>query len=103
MDRRKFGAVVAIAAASVMVANGAFADEKKAAEKAKPAAGKVKCAGANSCKGTGACGAADGSHACAGKNECKGKGWTLVGSEADCTKAGGTVVKEAPKAPEKKG
>lgn len=103
MDRRKmFGAVVAMAAASVIVANGAFAEEK-AADKPKPAAGKVKCAGNNACKGTGACAAADGSHACAGKNECKGKGWTMVGSEADCTKAGGKVVKDAPKAEPKKG
>ena len=102
MNRRIFGAAVALAAAS-LIANGAFADDKdKKADKPKATKKQVKCAGANECKGKGACGAADGSHACAGKNECKGKGWTMVSSDADCTKAGGTVVKEAPKT-EKKG
>jgi hypothetical protein len=91
-----FGACVAMAAAGIVVANGAFAaDEKKAAA---PKAEKktVKCMGNNECKGKGACGG-DG-HACAGKNECKGKGWTMTSTDADCTKGGGKVVKEEKKA-----
>ena len=91
MNRRQmFGAVVAMAAAGIMVANRMVAgDEKKPAEKT------WKCSGANECKGKGACGAADGSHACAGKNECKGKGWVKVKTEKGCTDKGGTVVKVA--------
>lgn len=92
MNRKQFlGAAVAMAVSGVFATSAAFADkhmEKKPAEK------KVKCVGGNSCKGTGACGAADGSHSCAGKNECKGKGWQMVATEDECTKAGGKVEKK---------
>ena len=84
--RQMIGAVVAIAAAGMLVANGALAGE--GTEK-KGDAKKVKCMGGNSCKGTGACGAADGSHSCAGKNACKGKGW-IKASKAECDKQGGS-------------
>lgn len=94
MNRRQMvGAVVAMAAAAVFMANTGLADEKKPADTPKAAEKKVKCMGGNACSGKGACGAADGSHACAGKNACKGKGWVMVGSEEECTKAGGKVAK----------
>ena len=99
MNRRQmFGAVVAMAAAGMVVANSGFANDKKTADKPKAEKKSIKCMGGNECKGKGACGAADGSHACAGKNECKGKGWVMVHSEAECTKAGGKVVKDTPAA-----
>ena len=101
MNKKMLGAIVAMAAAGVLAANSGLADDKKAEKKADKKA-TVKCMGNNSCKGTGACGSADGSNACAGKNACKGKGWTMVGSEADCTKGGGKVVKEEKKAEEPK-
>ncbi len=56
----------------------------------------VNCAGINACKGTGAC--AGKGNSCAGKNACKGQGWTKSASDAECTKAGGTVVPAAPAA-----
>ena len=94
MNRRIFGAAVAFAAAT-LVTNNAFAGEKVVEKKTEKK--QIKCAGMNECKGKGACGAADGSHACAGKNECKGKGWNMSDTEAACTKAKGTVVKEEKK------
>ena len=99
--RHIIGTVVAMAAASVLAANSGLADHhEKAGEKK-----GVKCMGGNACSGKGACASADGSVSCAGKNSCKGKGWTMSANEADCTKAGGKIVKEekaAPKAEEKK-
>ena len=53
--------------------------------------GGVKCAGANSCKGTAECKTAK--NECKGQNSCKGMGWVSKGSAAECTAAGGTVVK----------
>ena len=100
MNRRQLmGATVAMAVAGFFTAKAGLAEEsKKPAHKdAKAAKKTVKCMGSNDCKGKGECGAADGSHACAGKNECKGKGWKMVSTADDCTKGGGTVVKEEKK------
>jgi hypothetical protein len=51
----------------------------------------VKCSGVNSCKGTSDCKTAKSE--CKGHNSCKGQGWVSKKSAAECTKAGGTVVK----------
>lgn len=51
----------------------------------------VKCSGVNSCKGTAECKTA--SNECKGQNSCKGQGWVSKKSEAECTSAGGKVVK----------
>ena len=53
--------------------------------------GGVKCAGANSCKGTAECKTAK--NDCKGMNSCKGMGWVTKKSAAECTSAGGMVVK----------
>jgi len=103
--RQMYGAIVAMAAAGVLAANSGLADDKKATEKKGDKKAAMKCLGGNACAGKGACGAADGSSSCAGKNSCKGKGWTMVSSAEECTKAGGKVAeekKEAPKTTEEK-
>ena len=56
----------------------------------------VQCAGVNACKGTGECGGKG--HECAGKNACKGEGWVTQATDADCVKAGGTVLPQEPAA-----
>lgn len=94
MNRRQmFGNAVAIAAATLVLANSAQAGDEKKADK-KAADKKIKCLGGNECKGKGACGNADGTHNCGGKNECKGKGWSMVATAEECTKAGGKVAEE---------
>lgn len=55
------------------------------------AAAEVKCTGINACKGQGACKSPK--NECKSHNACKGQGWLPMPSEADCTKAGGTVAK----------
>ena len=93
--RKAVGFVVAAAVVAMLAGGHQFAGSEGKKE------GKtVKCAGINSCKGHGECAAADGSHACAGQNGCKGKGWVKVKSEEECTKKGGTVVKEEKKSEE---
>jgi len=87
--KKALGFVVATAVVGMLATGHQFAGDQKAEGNA-----SVKCQGINSCKGHGECGAADGSHACAGKNECKGKGWVKVKSAEECTKKGGTVVKD---------
>ena len=88
--KKALGFIVAASVVGMLAGGYQFAgDDAK-----KDSGNTVKCSGVNSCKGHGECGAADGSHACAGKNECKGKGWVKVKSEEECTKKGGTVVKE---------
>jgi uncharacterized membrane protein len=99
--RQMFGSMIAMAAAGMLVANASLADDKKAEAK-KEAKKTVKCMGVNECKGKGGCASADGKNACAGKNECKGKGVSMTATDADCTKAGGTVVKPAEKKAEEK-
>lgn len=79
------GAVLATAAASLLLAGHAIAEDVPATK----TADTVKCAGINECKGTGACGGAG--HACAGHNECKGQGWVKVTAE-ECAEKGGTVL-----------
>jgi hypothetical protein len=81
------GALLAAAVAGMF-----FTGSARAADKDSGGEGaKVKCMGGNSCKGKGACATAD--HSCAGQNSCKGKGWIETNTEADCTAAGGKVVK----------
>jgi len=53
--------------------------------------GMVKCAGVNSCKGSSECKTAKSE--CKGHNSCKGQGWVSKKSAAECTKAGGMVLK----------
>lgn len=88
---------VGFAVAAAVVGMLAMGHQFAGSDAQKDAGKTVKCAGVNSCKGHGECASADGSHACAGKNECKGKGWVKVKSEEECTKKGGTVVKEEAK------
>ena len=95
--KKTVGFVVAAAVVGMLAGGHQFAGDAQDKE------GKViKCSGINACMGHGECGAADGSHACAGKNECKGKGWVKVKDAEECTKKGGTVVKDEKKAEEKK-
>jgi hypothetical protein len=58
---------------------------------ASPSDGMVKCSGVNSCKGSSECKTAKSE--CKGHNGCKGQGWVSKSSAAECTKAGGTVLK----------
>ena len=95
--KKALGFVVAAAVVGMLAGGHNFAGETK-----KDTGKTVKCSGVNSCKGHGECASADGSHACAGKNECKGKGWVKVKTEEECTKKGGTVMKDE-KAEENKG
>lgn len=81
----KTGIAVATAAAALF-SFGTLSTAVQAADE-----GSVKCAGANSCKGTSECKSA--SNECKGQNSCKGQGWTSKKSEAECTSAGGKVVK----------
>ena len=85
MNRRQLGTAAALAALALLASGTPLAGEYGAAD------GGVKCAGVNSCKGTSECKAAG--HECKGQNSCKGQGWTTSKSEADCTAAGGKVVK----------
>src|ERR1700682_6171110 len=86
MNRRQMvGAVVALAAAGLVLANSVKADDP-----APTPAKTVKCKGGNDCKGKGAC--SGGGHSCAGNNECKGKGWIMTTTAKECPDAGGKVV-----------
>lgn len=111
MMQWKHGALVALAAGSLLASACKKQEEAKpapageAVKAAEPGASapsatatpapageqmaKVHCLGVNSCKGTGACKTA--SNACAGQNGCKGQGMTEL-AEADCTAKGGTVA-----------
>jgi len=51
----------------------------------------VQCAGINSCKGSSECKTAKSE--CKGHNSCKGQGWVSKKSAAECTQAGGKVLK----------
>jgi hypothetical protein len=53
--------------------------------------GMVKCSGVNSCKGSSECKTAKSE--CKGQNGCKGQGWVGKKTAAECTSAGGTVLK----------
>lgn len=74
------------ATAAALFASAGFATVAHAADD-----GMVKCSGINSCKGTSDCKTAKSE--CKGHNSCKGQGWTSKASAAECTKAGGTVLK----------
>jgi hypothetical protein len=80
----KSGIAIAAAAASLF-ALGGLASVAQADD------GAVKCAGVNSCKGTSECKSA--SNDCKGQNSCKGQGWIGKKTAAECTSAGGKVVK----------
>jgi hypothetical protein len=90
--KKSTGIAVATAVAGLFIAGSVMAEAAKtgAAASAPAPAKKVMCEGVNSCKGKGACGGKDG---CKGKNGCKGKGMSEMGSEEECTKAGGKVKK----------
>jgi hypothetical protein len=79
----KSGVAVAAAAAALFAMG--------AAPTVHAADGMVKCAGVNSCKGTSECKTAKSD--CKGHNSCKGMGWVSKKTEAECTTAGGSVVK----------
>lgn len=81
----KSGAAVATAAA-LLFAMGTTVSTTAQADEA-----MVKCSGVNSCKGTSECKAA--TNECKGQNSCKGQGWVGKKSAAECTSAGGTVLK----------
>jgi hypothetical protein len=81
----KSGTAVAVAAAALF-AMGATVSTIAQADDA-----TVKCAGANSCKGTSECKGA--TNDCKGQNSCKGQGWVGKKTAAECTAAGGKVVK----------
>jgi uncharacterized membrane protein len=81
-DRKVLGSAIAMAAASMLIANGALAQDKKATDKPK-AEKKFKCVGGNSCKGKSECGVPNG-HSCHTQNSCKGKGWIMVVDEKEC-------------------
>lgn len=53
--------------------------------------GMVKCSGINSCKGSSECKTAKSE--CKGHNSCKGQGWVSKKTAAECTQAGGKVLK----------
>lgn len=53
--------------------------------------GMVKCSGVNTCKGSSDCKTAKSE--CKGQNSCKGQGWVGKKSAAECTSAGGKVLK----------
>ena len=74
------------AAAAALFASAGFSTVAQAADD-----GMVKCSGVNSCKGTAECKTAK--NDCKGHNSCKGQGWVSKASAAECTKAGGSVVK----------
>lgn len=92
MKKTTAGAAVAAAVAGLFIAGNVMAEAAKSSVTVTTAAPakKVMCEGVNSCKGKGACGGKDG---CKGKNGCKGKGMMEMGTEDECTKAGGKVKK----------
>jgi len=84
MSNTKTGLAIAAAAAALFslgAAPAAYAADDMS----------VKCSGVNSCKGTSECKTA--ANECKGQNSCKGQGWVKKGSEAECMKEGGTVLK----------
>jgi hypothetical protein len=86
LNHLKSGVAIASAAAALFAAGTALSTPAQAAED-----GGVKCAGLNSCKGTSECATAQSQ--CKGQNSCKGQGWVSKKSAAECTSAGGTVLK----------
>ena len=86
MKRRELGSIAA-AAAFALLTGGALAPVTALAGHD---AG-VMCAGANACKGESECKSAG--HECKGQNGCKGEGWVTKKSAAECTAAGGRVIK----------
>jgi hypothetical protein len=81
----KSGAAVAVAAAALFAMGSTVSTTAQADD------AHVKCAGANSCKGNSECKSA--SNECKGQNSCKGQGWVSKKTAAECTAAGGKVVK----------
>jgi uncharacterized membrane protein len=66
------------AAAAALFASGVVATVAQAQSQ-----GTLKCVGGNACKGTSACKSAN--SACKGQNACKGTGFTMVGTDLECT------------------
>jgi len=86
MQKKTVGISLASAAAALFVAGAVGTFTPASAQ-----AAEVKCMGINACKGQSACKSAK--NDCKGHNACKGQGWAPTATEADCTKAGGTVAK----------
>jgi len=78
------GAILATAVALAFVSATAYAEGSSTPSGKAP---QVKCVGGNSCKGKSACMSA--SNDCKGQNACKGKGYVMLSSAGECTKAGG--------------
>lgn len=81
----KSAIAVASAAAALFAMGASVTTNAQAADMS------VKCAGLNSCKGMSDCKTAK--NECKGMNSCKGMGWNAKASAAECTSAGGTVLK----------
>lgn len=88
MKARVTGSVLAIAAATLFLANTAGAQEAASSpstSEAKPA--QVKCMAGNDCAGQSACKTATsaGPH----QNNCKGQGFVMTSTEKECKDKGG--------------
>ncbi len=86
IQMKSTGITLATAAAALFVAGAVATMAPGSAQ-----AADVKCTGINACKGQSACKSPK--NECKGHNACKGQGWMPTATEADCTKAGGTVAK----------
>lgn len=86
MSSSTLKSAIAVASAAALFAMGASVTTN-----AQAADMSVKCAGINSCKGMSDCKTAK--NDCKGMNSCKGMGWNAKASAAECTSAGGTVLK----------
>jgi len=76
--------VVTAVAGLLAISTSAYANAKKGAKPAAPAAGaEVNCVGGNACKGHGAC-APTGGTCKAGQNACKGQGWVKAADQKKC-------------------
>lgn len=89
MEMKKSGLILAGAAAALLASGFVYADKPTSKHEHNA---MVKCKGTNSCKGKGSCKSPD--NQCKGQNTCKGKGWEQMKSADECTKAGGTVMKD---------
>jgi len=90
MKIKKSGLVLASAAAALLASG--FVSSAEQAKASAHQNGKVKCEGANACKGKSECKSK--SNSCKGQNSCKGKGWMHMQSAEECTKSGGSVMKD---------
>lgn len=90
MNVKKSGLVLAGAAAAILASG--FVSSAETTKAKTHHNGMVKCEGVNACKGKSEC--KSGNNACKGQNSCKGKGWMHMKSADECTKAGGSMMKD---------